>query len=129
AVRRPATIAHSLAIGTPADGNQALAIARDSAGAVESATDDEIIEAIRLVALTEGIFVEPAAGVTLAALARLARSGAIDRDATVVAYLTGNGFKAPEVALPARDAPISIAPTLAAFEAAEPQRGGQLVEV
>jgi threonine synthase len=128
-VRTPATIAHSLAIGTPADGNQVLAIARDSAGAVEAATDDAIIEAIRLVAQTEGIFVEPAAGVTLAVLARLARSGAIDREATVVAYLTGNGFKTPDVALRTHDVAMSIAPTLAAFEAAEPQIAGQLVEV
>jgi len=128
AVRTPATIAHSLAIGTPADGNQALAIARESEGAVEATTDDEIIAAIRLVAETEGILVEPAAGVTLAAVARLARSGAIDPDGTVVAYLTGNGFKTPEVALPSRDALIAIAPTLAAFEAAVPQTNGQLVE-
>jgi len=127
-VRRPATIAHSLAIGTPADGNQVLAIARDSAGAVEAATDDEIIDAIRLVAETEGIFVEPAAGVTLAALARLARSGTIDPDGTVVAYLTGNGFKTPEVALPAHAPQMSIAPTVAAFEASMPDRASQLVE-
>jgi len=128
AVRTPATIAHSLAIGTPADGNRALAIVRDSAGAVEAAPDDEIIAAIQLVAETEGIFVEPAAGVTLAALARLARTGALDPDGTVVAYLTGNGFKTPEVALPAEDLPASIAPTLAAFEASMPERAEQPVE-
>jgi len=128
-VRTPATIAHSLAIGTPADGNRALTIARESGGAVEGTTDDQIVAAIRLVAETEGIFVEPAAGVTVAALAQLARSGAIDPDGTVVAYLTGNGFKTPEVALRTRDAPIAIAPTLAAFELAEAQRAGQLVEV
>jgi threonine synthase len=127
-VRAPATIAHSLAIGTPADGNRALAIARETGGGVEGTPDDEIIAAIRLVAETEGIFVEPAAGVTLAALARLARTGALDPDGTVVAYLTGNGFKTPEVALPAEDVSRSIAPTLAAFEAAVPQHDGQLVE-
>jgi threonine synthase len=127
-VRRPATIAHSLAIGTPADGNEVLAIARDSAGAVDAATDDEIIDAIRLVAETEGIFVEPAAGVTLAALARLAQSGTIDPDGSIVAYLTGNGFKTPEVALPVHGAQISIAPSLAAFEASMPNRANQLVD-
>jgi threonine synthase len=127
-VRAPATIAHSLAIGTPADGNRALAIARETGGGVEGTPDDEIIAAIRLVAETEGIFVEPAAGVTLAALARLARTGALDPDGTVVAYLTGNGFKTPEVALPAEDVSRSIAPTLAAFEASVPDRVVQLVE-
>ncbi len=128
-VRRPDTIAHSLAIGAPADGNRALEIARESGGAVEAAPDDEIIAAIRLVAETEGIFVEPAAGVTLAALTRLARSGALDPDRIVVAYLTGNGFKTPDVALPARNAQVAIAPTLAAFEAAEARGAEQLLEV
>src|SRR6266540_154635 len=120
AVRAPDTIAHSLAIGAPADGNASLALARSSGGAVEAATDNEIVDAIRLVAETEGIFVEPAAGVTVACLARLARAGAFGRDATVVAYLTGNGFKTPDVALPEDERRIRIAPNLAAFDAALP---------
>ncbi len=128
AVRMPATIAHSLAIGTPADGNYALSIARDSGGSVEAVTDAEIVAAIRLTAETEGIFVEPAAGVAVASLARLARAGAFEPDATVVAYLTGNGFKTPDVALPTTDGRIRIAPTLAAFEAAIPETAPQLVE-
>ncbi|HEX9270125.1 MAG TPA: threonine synthase [Candidatus Limnocylindria bacterium] len=129
AVRAPDTIAHSLAIGAPADGNASLALARSSGGAVEAATDDEIVDAIRLVAETEGIFVEPAAGVTVACLARLARAGAFGRDATVVAYLTGNGFKTPDVALPEDERRIRIAPNLAAFDAALPQDERDLVEV
>ncbi len=114
-VRRPATVAHSLAIGSPADGNAVLALARSSGGAVEAATDDEILEAIRLVARTEGIFVEPAAGTTVACLARLARGNAVDPDATVVAYLTGNGFKTADVALPASTGTIRIPARLDAF--------------
>jgi threonine synthase len=129
AVRAPATIAHSLAIGTPADGNRALAIVRETGGAVAAAPDEEIVAAIRLVAETEGIFVEPAAGVTVAGLTRLARSGTLDPDGTVVAYLTGNGFKTPDVAAAADDVLRSIAPTLAAFEASMPDRADQLVEV
>ncbi len=114
-VRRPATVAHSLAIGSPADGNAVLALARSSNGAVEAATDEEIVEAIRLVARTEGIFVEPAAGTTVACLGRLARAGAIDADATVVAYLTGNGFKTADVAVPAHTGTIRIPARLDAF--------------
>ncbi len=128
AVRAPATIAHSLAIGTPADGNRALAIVRETGGAIAVAPDEEIVAAIRLVAETEGIFVEPAAGVTVAGLVRLARSGTLDPGGTVVAYLTGNGFKTPDVAA-AGDVLRSIAPTLAAFEASMPDRADQLVEV
>jgi threonine synthase len=129
AIRRPDTIAHSLAIGTPADGNAALRMARDSGGSVVGVSDAEIVDAIRLGAETEGIFVEPAGGVTLASLARLARSGALDPDATVVAYLTGNGYKAPDVVRSTGDPAIRIAPTYAAFEAAVPDSDAQVVGV
>ena len=126
-VRTPETIAHSLAIGRPADGNRALAVARESGGAIEAATDDEIRDAIRRLARTEGIFVEPAGGVTVAGLIRLAQAGAFRPDSTVVAYLTGNGYKVPDVAVPAGER-TRIAPTLAAFEAAVPDVAPVLVE-
>ncbi|CAN5174446.1 threonine synthase [soil metagenome] len=113
-VRHPATVAHSLAIGSPADGNAVLRLAR-TGGAVAAAQDDEILEAIRLTARTEGIFVEPAAGTTVACVARLAREGAFAPGATVVAYLTGNGFKTADVASPAVSSAIRIAPRLADF--------------
>ncbi len=119
-VRTPTTIAHSLAIGSPADGDATLALARGSGGAALSATDDEIVEAIHLVARTEGLFVEPAAGTTLACLARLARSGTLDPDACVVAYVTGNGFKTPEALGDVRAAAVRIPPRFEAFEAALP---------
>ncbi len=126
-VRTPSTVAHSLAIGSPADGNAALAVARATGASVVAVGDDEIRGAIGLVARTEGIFVEPAGGTTAAALVRLARSGALRPGATVVAYLTGNGFKTPE-AVDLRDARrVRIAPRLGELDAALPER--DLVEV
>ena len=124
-VRTPRTIAHSLAIGAPADGNASIVLARGSGGRVVAADDDEIVAAIRATAEREGIFVEPAGGVTLAGLARLAHDGAFARDDVVVAYLTGNGFKTPEVVPAPEERRVRIAPRLAEFEAAFPE----LVEV
>jgi threonine synthase len=109
---KPATIAKSLAIGNPADGWYALETVRRSGGAVGSVADDEIVDGIRLLARTEGIFAETAGGVTIATLAKLAREGVIRSDERVVAFITGNGLKTVE-ALAGRvsvDDPIS--PTL-----------------
>jgi threonine synthase len=119
-VDRPDTIAHALAIGAPADGNAVLDIARRSGGAVEAATDDEIRDAISLTARTSGIYVEPAGGTTVAALVRLAERGLLPRDGTVVAYLTGNGFKTPGVITLDEDAVVRIPPRLDAFDDALP---------
>jgi len=93
---KPSTIAKSLAIGNPADGWYALETVRRTGGQIGSVTDDEIIEGIRLLARTEGIFAETAGGVTIATLAKLARSGAISPDERVVVYVTGNGLKTVE---------------------------------
>ena len=95
-VRTPTTIARSLAIGDPADGMYALREARESGGAVEAATDAEIVEAVGLLARTEGIFTETAGGVTVAVLGKLAARGVIRPDETVVAYVTGMGLKTLE---------------------------------
>jgi threonine synthase len=96
---RPNTIAKSLAIGAPADGANDLAVVRRTAGAVAAVADDEIVEAIGLLARTTGIFTETAGGVTIATLAKLAREGWLDRDACTVAYVTGDGLKTPDAAL------------------------------
>jgi threonine synthase len=95
---RPDTIAKSLAIGAPADGNNALAVARATGGAIVGVEDEEIVEAIGLLARQTGLFTETAGGVTIATLARLAQSGQLDPDATTVAYLTGDGLKTPDAA-------------------------------
>jgi threonine synthase len=115
---KPTTIAKSIAIGNPADGIYALDVVRDSGGTVASASDAEIVEAIRLLARTEGIFAETAAGATIAVLAKLAASGAIRPDEQVVAYVTGNGLKTLDAVAPGCGPTITIGPTMEAFVAA-----------
>jgi threonine synthase len=90
---RPDTIAKSLAIGNPADGPYALDLARRTEGTIDSVTDEEIREGIKLLARTTGIFTETAGGVTVAVLQKLAARGDIDPDERVVAYITGDGLK------------------------------------
>jgi threonine synthase len=114
---KPDTIAKSLAIGNPADGPYALDLARRSGGAIDSVTDDEIREGIKLLARTTGIFTETAGGVTVAVLAKLAQRGDIDPDERVVAYITGDGLKTLDVARGTFEA-WQIKPTLESFEAA-----------
>ena len=111
---RPRTIAKSLAIGNPADGWYALDAVRKTGGAVAAVSDEEIVEGIRLLARTEGIFAETAGGVTVATLAKLAREGIVRADERVVCYVTGNGLKTVE-ALAGRVGPTAtVAPTIAA---------------
>jgi threonine synthase len=112
---RPDTIAKSLAIGAPADGANDLAVARGTGGAVAAVPDDEIVEAIGLLARTTGIFTETAGGVTIATLAKLAREGRLDPDACTVAYVTGDGLKTPDAAL-AHVEPITVEADVDAVE-------------
>jgi threonine synthase len=91
--QRPQTIAKSLAIGNPADGPYAVELARSTGGTIDSVTDAEIRDGIRLLAETTGIFTESAGGVTTAVLARLAERGEVDPAERVVAYITGEGLK------------------------------------
>jgi len=114
--QRPDTIAKSLAIGDPADGPYALDLARNSGGAIDSVTDDEIRSGIRLLAETTGIFTETAGGVTVATLAKLADRGDIDRDERVVAYITGEGLKTLDATRDGFEM-YEIEPTLEGFEA------------
>jgi threonine synthase len=90
---RPDTIAKSLAIGNPADGVFALELARKSGGAIDAVSDEEIIDGIKLLAETTGIFTETAGGVTTAVLKKLADRGDIDPDERVVLVITGEGLK------------------------------------
>jgi len=93
---KPDTIVTSLAIGNPADGANALAVARESGGAIEAIDDDEMRYGVRLLAQTTGIFTEAAGGVTTALLNRLARQGKLTSDDEIVIYITGNGLKTAE---------------------------------
>jgi threonine synthase len=93
---KPQTIAKSLAIGDPADGIYALDVVRKTGGAVVGVSDEEVIEGIKLLAQTEGIFTETAGGVTIATLKELAKSGVIEKDEKVIALVTGHGLKTVE---------------------------------
>lgn len=114
-VEHPSTIAKSLAIGDPGDGVYSVRKVMDSGGLAESAADEEIIEAIKLLARTEGVFAEPAGGVTVAVLEKLLENGHISSDETVVCYVTGNGLKTPEVIVDQVPTPIKIQPNLNSF--------------
>ena len=113
---KPNTIAKSLAIGNPADGSYATKAVLESGGWAESATDDEIVEAMRLLAETEGVFTETAGGVTLAAAKKLIVQGVIPRDESIVICITGNGLKTQEPLMNRLGQAVQIKPTLASFE-------------
>jgi len=106
---RPTGIAKSLAIGSPADGVYALDVARRTGGSIESVTDDEIVDGIRLLASTTGVFTETAGGVTTAVLRKLAQRGEIGAGETVVVYITGDGLKTIDAVEPVVAA-IQVAP-------------------
>jgi threonine synthase len=112
---RPDTIAKSLAIGNPADGWYALDVVRSTGGALDAVTDDEIVEGIRLLARTEGIFAETAGGVTVATLAKLAAAGVVRSDERVVVYVTGHGLKTVDAVTAHAGPSATIAPSLEAF--------------
>ncbi|MDQ3640593.1 MAG: threonine synthase, partial [Actinomycetota bacterium] len=115
---KPKTIAKSLAIGNPADGPYALDEVKRSGGGLEAVSDQEIVDAMLLLARTEGIFAETAGGVTVATLARLAAKGVVRSDERVVAYITGAGLKTIEAVAPVCRPTATIAPTMDAFAAA-----------
>ncbi len=115
---KPNTIAKSIAIGNPADGYYALDIARKTNGNIESVTDPEIVEGIKLLAETEGIFTETAGGTTVAVLKKLVEAGKIDPEETTVIYITGNGLKTQEAVQEYIGEPLTIEPKLDSFERA-----------
>jgi threonine synthase len=100
-VERPDTIAKSLAIGDPGDGAYVLRRLKQYGGIAEEANDNEIVEGIMTLAKTEGIFTEPAGGVSIAVLKKLVDDGFIERDEKVVCYVTGNGLKSIEAIISA----------------------------
>ncbi|MFQ5442693.1 MAG: threonine synthase [Thermodesulfobacteriota bacterium] len=112
----PKTIAKSLAIGNPADGYYSVRTMRESGGWGEDVTDDEIIDAIRLLAETEGIFAETAGGVTLGVTKKLIEQGRIPRDESIVVSITGNGLKTQEALKGRIEPPVVINAKLAEFD-------------
>jgi threonine synthase len=113
---KPDTIAKSLAIGNPADGYYAKKVTEDTGGWGEDVTDQEIIDAIKLLARTEGIFAETAGGVTLAATKKLIEQGKISRDGVTVICITGNGLKTQEALVGQTGEAHHIKANLASFE-------------
>jgi threonine synthase len=113
---KPNTIAKSLAIGNPADGYYATKAVKESGGYGEDVSDEEIVEAIKLLAKTEGIFSETAGGVTVAVTKKLIESGKIGQDELTVICITGNGLKTQEALNGKTISPRYIKPNLASFE-------------
>ncbi len=115
-IETPNTIAKSLAIGDPGDGIYVLKTIRESKGTAEAATDAEILDGIKMLAKTEGIFAEPAGGVSIAVLKKLVESGEIPRDEEVVCCVTGSGFKSADTILESTPEPVSIEPSIEALK-------------
>ena len=113
---KPHTIAKSLAIGNPADGYYAKDVCLDSGGGAQVAKDQEIIDSIKLLASTEGIFTETAGGVTLACAKKLIDQGSIPKDESIVLCITGQGLKTQEAIADHLSRPHVIDPTLSSFE-------------
>ncbi|MBI4198167.1 MAG: pyridoxal-phosphate dependent enzyme, partial [Chloroflexi bacterium] len=110
-------IAKSLAIGNPADGVYALRAIQESNGTATAVLEEEVVEGMKLLAETEGIFAETAGGVVVSGLKRLAQQGVIKPDELTVAFITGNGLKTLE-AVASVVKPLLIKPNLEAFEGA-----------
>ncbi len=123
---RPDTIAKSLAIGNPADGVFALEVARSTGGSIDAVSDAEIVDGIRLLAETTGIFTETAGGVTTAVLAKLAERGDIGPHDRVVLYNTGDGLKTLDAV---RDvvSTYDVEPSIESFTEVVPIAGGDRV--
>jgi len=114
---RPDTIAKSIAIGNPADGYQVVQTVRQTGGSGVAVSDAQIVDAIRLLAETEGIFTEPAGGTTLAGAVELVRLGVVGADESLVVCVTGNGYKTAEAVRDSLDGPIPLSRSFRDFEA------------
>lgn len=114
---KPHTIAKSIAIGNPADGFQVLRALRATGGSGATVEEDEIVDGITLLAQTEGIFTEPAGGVTVAATRKLIERGILPRDESIVICITGNGYKTSDVVSSRGIDQVRIGRSLADFEA------------
>lgn len=115
-IKQPRTLAKSLAIGNPADGYYAVQTIRESRGWAHAATDQQIVDGIRLLAESEGIFTETAGGVTVAATRVLIESGRIGPRESVVICITGQGLKTQEAIAGQLPVPPLIGPRLAEFD-------------
>jgi len=115
---KPNTIAKSIAIGNPADGVYALEVVKKTNGYAEVASDEEIVEGIKLLASTEGIFTETAGGTVVAVAKKLIQNGIIPKDEEILLCITGNGLKTQEAVINSIKETIKIKPNLESFESA-----------
>jgi len=115
-VEKPETVATAIRIGSPVNWKKAVSAVKESNGLVETVSDSEILEAQRLLAQLEGLFVEPASAASVAGLVKLAKMGLVDEDEKVVCVLTGHGLKDPEVVLKRFPAPVEVEATSEAVE-------------
>ena len=115
-VEKPETIATAIRIGSPVNWKKAVNAVKESNGLVETVSDSEILEAQRLLAQFEGLFVEPASAASVAGLVKLAKMGLIDEDEKVVCILTGHGLKDPEIVLKKFPTPVEVEATSEAVE-------------
>jgi threonine synthase len=115
-VKNPETIATAIRIGNPVNWKRALKAMRESKGTAQTVTDEEIISAQKLLARTEGIFVEPASAASIAGLKKLIENGEIDKDETIVCVATGHGLKDPEITIKACEKMVEIEPSLEALK-------------
>ena len=116
-VENPDTVAKSLAIGDPGDGRYVLKRLKQYNGIAQESNNKEILDAILLLARTEGIFTEPAGGVSVAVLKKMVDDGKIDKDETTVCYVTGNGLKATESIMEVLSKPQVMQPDVAKISA------------
>jgi len=119
--QKPNTIAKSLAIGNPADGPYAIDVANRTNGSIGHVSDEQVIEGIRLLAETEGIFAETAGGVTVANLKQFIERGELDPTLETVVLNTGDGLKTIEAISDNVGFTVTIPPSLEAFRAAVPE--------
>lgn len=123
-IKRPQTIATAIRIGNPASWAKAVAARDESGGLIDSVTDDEIVDACRLLAAREGVLVEPASAASVAGVLKLAQQGYFqDRDTTVVCVLTGHGLKDPDMMMKLGSVPEVAEPTVASLETILSKRG------
>ena len=115
-VEHPETVATAIRIGAPVSWKKAVNAIRESKGTAETVTDEEILDAQKMLARIEGIFVEPASASSIAGLKKLVKNGVIAKDERVVCITTGHGLKDPDIAVKMSEKPVEVDAEMAAIE-------------
>jgi len=115
-VEKPETVATAIRIGAPVSWKKAVNAIHESHGTAETVTDEEILDAQKMLARVEGIFVEPASASSIAGLKKLVKNGVICKDERVVCVTTGHGLKDPDTAIKQSEKPIEVDADISAIE-------------